>query len=201
MCYSCSTSPSYWQSPRSQTEQTWKMIQVVVQRVMKAVIQQQAKPTGPRLLTSPTAERARNTHKCSQLGALPWALIFLCTVPELVPYSVRLTHQAVHLHRLHNIDLFCRGAYYIRTSLLLPAKAAKGNDPIKGDQASKGGGGNNRAGAAGEGAAEQVESQGIPYMCLAQCENMETTVGHRRVPPFKVRFEMPRSGFTLPLLT
>lgn len=35
--------------------------------------------------------------------------------------------------------------------------------------------------------AEQVEAQGIPYMCLAQCEDMETTVGHRKVPPLKVR--------------
>ena len=82
--------------------------------------------------------------------------------------------------------------YYLRASLLLPSRKGQGGDAAtKGDRdgssnsgkGKDGGGG----GAGGEGAAEQeVEAQGIPYMCLAQCEDTETTVAHRKVPPLKV---------------
>ena len=105
-----------------------------------------------------------------------------------------LPHQAVHLHRVHNIDLFCRGVYYLRASLLLPTRKGPGGDAAtKGDRDGGSGkgsnNGSNNAGAGGEGAAEQqVEAQGIPYMCLAQCEDTETTVAHRKVPPLKVGF-------------
>ncbi|CAM9915236.1 unnamed protein product, partial [Scytosiphon promiscuus] len=83
---------------------------------------------------------------------------------------------AVHLHRVHNIDLFCRGVYYLRTSLLLCSK----NKPPDGAA------GDTKGAVSGENAGEhQVEAHGIPYMCLAQCEDMGTTVSHRKVPPLK----------------
>lgn len=55
--------------------------------------------------------------------------------------------------------------------------SSHGSNANGGGNAADGGGGSNT---------EQVEAQGIPYMCLAQCEDMETTVGHRKVPPLKV---------------
>lgn len=105
-----------------------------------------------------------------------------------------LRPQAVHLHRVHNIDLFCRGVYYLRASVLLPAKdvdvptkrdAKSGGNKGSGHGSNANGGGNAADGGSGSNA-EQVEAQGIPYMCLAQCQDMETTVGHRKVPPLKV---------------
>lgn len=48
-----------------------------------------------------------------------------------------------------------------------------------------GGGGTGSGGSTGEGDAQRLEVQGIPYMCLAQCEDMDTVVGHRKVPPMK----------------
>ncbi len=115
-----------------------------------------------------------NTHPCS-LPCLP---------------SVSCPLKAVHLHRVHNIDLFCRGVYYLRTSLLLCSKnkelerhvaAGAGAASDKRGNGKRGNAGGNDAGEL------QVETHGIPYMCLAQCEDMGTTVAHRKVPPLKVR--------------
>lgn len=51
----------------------------------------------------------------------------------------------------------------------------------------------NNAGGVTEGSSsaafksEELEAQGIPYMCLAQCSGVETMVGHKKVPPMKVQ--------------
>lgn len=76
----------------------------------------------------------------------------------------------------------------MRLSVLLPAAqvgtSADGtNDGVqKTDKATKGGNG----GGVGETPVEQVDARGVPYMCLAQCEDMNTMVGHRKVPPMQV---------------
>lgn len=105
-----------------------------------------------------------------------------CSLPCVSVPCLSFLPKAVHLHRVHNIDLFCRGVYYLRTSLLLcsknteqvtvaPAADKKGNAGVDNDNAGE----------------LNVETHGIPYMCLAQCEDMGTTVSHRKVPPMKVR--------------
>lgn len=85
--------------------------------------------------------------------------------------------------------------YYLRTSLLLCSKnkelerhVAAGAGAGAGGAAADKRGHGKRGNAGGNNAGElQVEIHGIPYMCLAQCEDMGTTVAHRKVPPLKVR--------------
>lgn len=102
-----------------------------------------------------------------------------CSLPCVSVPCLSFLPKAVHLHRVHNIDLFCRGVYYLRTSLLLCSKNTE--QVTVAPAADKGNAGVDNAGEL------NVETHGIPYMCLAQCEDMGTTVSHRKVPPMKVR--------------
>lgn len=66
------------------------------------------------------------------------------------------------------------------------------NIPPRNDGGNGGGGGGNNGGANGEGGnsgafkPEELDAQGIPYMCLAQCTEVGTSVGHKKVPPMPV---------------
>lgn len=83
--------------------------------------------------------------------------------------------------------------------MLLPAAQAgtsadgTNDGAQKADKTTKGGNG----GGVGESPVEQVDTQGVPYMCLAQCEDMNTMVGHRKVPPMQVGLTKNESSAVL----